>query len=142
MQERERTLREELALSQNKVSSLSSENEDLRKQQSSPTEQWNIVPKQNGVTTQPYSRASTDYDSPPTPKLSHTPMHSAPPKKEVSPPTSSTWDSMHAPKRMSYATQTLTRGRQFANTRRVAAPSPTPSVVSVAPTEGADGWWS
>ena len=128
---------------QKKLAGLSSELEELRKTRDSPLEQWNIVPKQNGVDHRPYSRASTDYDSPPTPKLAHTGLPKASGKSEVSPPpASSTWDSMHAPNRASFVAQATPRGRQFASARRVAAPSPTPSVVSVAPTEGADGWWS
>jgi len=58
------------------------------------------------------------------------------------PPQSSVWDSMHAPKlapsypRLPLATSTV---RNLSHHTQI--PSPTPSTISLAPTQGDDGWW-
>lgn len=102
----------------------------------------------------PDSRASTAYGG----SRAATPVgikSAAAPSQSVrsnTPPTSSIWDSVHAPKgidaRSRYmAAAALGNGipkkapRPGGYYSRPAAPSPTPSVVSVAPTQGADGWW-
>ncbi|KAK7064791.1 hypothetical protein R3P38DRAFT_2826409 [Favolaschia claudopus] len=110
----------------------------------------------NGAVQRPESRASTVYPSRP-----------ASPARSVTPPGPSVWDSMHAPRGPVNGTSAsmhaptahtptpASRYPALGNKRRpppqayprypqgqVAPPSPTPSVVSLAPTQGADGWWS
>jgi hypothetical protein len=66
-------------------------------------------------------------------------------------------DSIHAPKNQSSARDTIhapqkrypnygyanpAESRNQSHYQRPSAPSPTPSTVSAAPTEGPDGWWS
>ena len=81
------------------------------------------------------SRASTNYNEPQTPRLNGRALNSSPD------PATSTWDSMHAPKGYYAAGPTTPRiGRGLPN--RMNAVSPSPSVVSVAPTVGEDGWYS
>lgn len=67
------------------------------------------------------------------------------------PPTSSVWDSMHAPQSMHAAQITHTPRYSYLgpstpkarhSSYRSQIPSPTPSTVSLAPTQGDDGWWS
>ena len=146
-----------------KISDLSSELEEERKVSRAASSQWVMVgQKQNNVVQRPSSRASTAYDDPepPTPKLngralpaatSAKPAVSARASAVVSPePASSTWDSMHAPRGIKtsvYAPRTMPstptpRGHRASVNVRNRAASPTPSVVSVAPTQGEDGWWS
>ncbi|KAJ7171787.1 hypothetical protein C8R43DRAFT_979410 [Mycena crocata] len=115
----------------------------------------------NGSTRRPDSRASTVYPSrPPSPSA-----------RSVSPPHPSVWDSMHAPRGPPNGAHNTTgasmhapvvhtptptsRYSSLGNKRRpptqsyshypqgrAAPPSPTPSTVSLAPTQGPDGWWS
>jgi hypothetical protein len=103
----------------------------------------------------PDSRASTVFVSraatPVQGKRTGTPMTQNGARSST-PPTSSIWDSMHAPKgvdpRQRYmAAAGLGNGVPRSSPRpggyygRPPIASPTPSVVSVAPTQGADGWW-
>ncbi|KAJ7356656.1 hypothetical protein DFH08DRAFT_735599 [Mycena albidolilacea] len=107
----------------------------------------------NGATRRPDSRASTVYPSRP----------SSPSARSVTPPGPSVWDSMHAPRGPTNgtassmhapATHTPTPSSRYpglGNKRRPpsqahprysqAPPSPTPSTVSLVPTQGPDGWW-
>ncbi|KAJ7717531.1 hypothetical protein DFH07DRAFT_1068200 [Mycena maculata] len=110
----------------------------------------------NGSTNRPSSRASTVYPSRP----------SSPSARSVTPPGPSVWDSMHAPRRppngvhnsstasmqtpvphtptpaSRYSSQGNKRPPSQAYSRySQAPPSPTPSTVSLAPTQGPDGWW-
>lgn len=112
----------------------------------------------NGSAHRPDSRVSTVYPSRP----------SSPSARSVTPPGPSVWDSMHAPRgpngthnstaaSMHAPVQTPTPASRYStlgNKRRppaqayarysqarAAPPSPTPSTVSLAPTQGADGWW-
>ncbi|KAJ6569529.1 hypothetical protein B0H19DRAFT_1373665 [Mycena capillaripes] len=114
--------------------------------------------KTNGSTHRPDSRASTVYPSRP----------SSPSARSVTPPGPSVWDSMHAPRgpngahnstaaSMHAPVHTPTPASRYptlGNKRRppsqayprypqaqAAPPSPTPSTVSLAPTQGLDGWW-
>ncbi|KAJ7294054.1 hypothetical protein C8J57DRAFT_1445011 [Mycena rebaudengoi] len=114
----------------------------------------------NGSVHRPTSRASTVYPSrPPSPSA-----------RSVTPPGPSVWDSMHAPRGPNGAhnssaasmhapsMHTPTPASRYPNARRppqqaqqthswysqsraAAPPSPTPSTVSLAPTQGPDGWW-
>ncbi|KAJ6498016.1 hypothetical protein C8R47DRAFT_1184244 [Mycena vitilis] len=114
----------------------------------------------NGAARRPSSRASTVYPSRP----------SSPSARSVTPPGPSVWDSMHAPRGPPNGTHNSTAASMHApvhtptpasrypaalgNKRRppsqahsrypqarAAPPSPTPSTVSLAPTQGPDGWW-
>ncbi|KAJ7451127.1 hypothetical protein FB451DRAFT_1284789 [Mycena latifolia] len=113
----------------------------------------------NGSTRRPDSRASTVYPSrPPSPSA-----------RSITPPGPSVWDSMHAPRgpngthnstaasMHAPAAHTPTPASRYSGLgdkrrppsqaypryphARAAPPSPTPSTVSLAPTEGPDGWW-
>jgi hypothetical protein len=101
---------------------------------------------QNGNTLsppRPDSRASTAYGV----SRSGTPVTRVKGSsiRSNTPPTSSVWDSMHAPQSM-YTPQHLHHGPTTPKARhssyRSRLPSPTPSTVSVTPTQGNDGWWS
>lgn len=113
----------------------------------------------NGSTRRPDSRTSTVYPSrPPSPSA-----------RSVTPPGPSVWDSMHAPRgpngthnstaasMHAPALHTPTPASRYSSLgdkrrppaqaysrysqARAAPPSPTPSTVSLAPTQGPDGWW-
>jgi len=61
------------------------------------------------------------------------------------PPTSSVWDSMHAPQSMytsRYPHPGLATPKARHSNHHFRMPSPTPSTISVTPTQGDDGWWS
>lgn len=103
----------------------------------------------------PDSRASTIHD-----RRSVTPQRrvqsQASSGRSDTPPQKSVWDSMHAPTNANDAYQRPApaksmRGRytdvgpitpKAPRGYRLATPSPTPSTVSLAPTQGSDGWWS
>ena len=108
----------------------------------------------NGVGPRPDSRARTVYNMrSPTPSQHPRPISQAS-FNSGTPPSGSVWDSMHAPgqpyptpstqlKKYPYLGLSTPRGQYNThNYHRPAAPSPTPSVVSVTPTQGEDGWWS
>ncbi|KAJ7480041.1 hypothetical protein B0H11DRAFT_2157981 [Mycena galericulata] len=115
----------------------------------------------NGGANRPSSRASTVYPSrPPSPSA-----------RSITPPGPSVWDSMHAPRKppngvhnssaasmhapVAHTPTPASRYSSLGNKRLppsqaysrypqvpAAPPSPTPSTVSLAPTQGPDGWWS
>ncbi|KAI0043626.1 hypothetical protein FA95DRAFT_1563095 [Auriscalpium vulgare] len=92
----------------------------------------------------PDSRASTIYPSrAATPTAANGRSLS---RRTNTPPQTSVWDSMHAPKQQPRYPH-LGPGAPRAHPRGVPAyarpsiPSPTMSVVSLAPTQGDDGWW-
>ena len=92
--------------------------------------------------SRPASRASTAFAGPTTPKLNGKMMPPTPSIGATSPrQKSSTWDSMHAPSNFSNTVLMTPKSRRPPD-YRMAAASPTPSVVSLAPTQGDDGWWS
>jgi len=91
----------------------------------------------------PDSRASTAYgvsrSGTPVARVNGTSIRSN------TPPTSSVWDSMHAPHsthaaRYPHLGPTTPKARHSSYRSRI--PSPTPSTVSLTPTQGDDGWWS
>ncbi|KAI5120547.1 hypothetical protein M0805_000275 [Coniferiporia weirii] len=133
--DRERKLEEEIASLKSKISDLSSELQEERK----------ISRAVSGLTAQarPSSRASTAYEAPepPTPRVNGKTLVPPPRSMIVSPPpVTSTWDSMHAPSRhSSFGMPSTPRPHRSMQYR---PPSPTPSTVSLAPTQGDDGWWS
>ena len=97
----------------------------------------------------PDSRASTIYNQSRagTPKAQHNGTTND--VRAVTPPQPSVRDSIHAPWRASSSLATpvtpktrYTAAPQFRRNGSFRAPSPSPSVVSAAPTLGDDGWWS
>ena len=103
-------------------------------------ENWRRESYMSGNVSRPASRASTAFGVPITPKLNGKIM---PPTPSIAPTSprqkSSTWDSMHAPTKISNTLLMTPKGRRPPDYR---VSSPTPSVVSLAPTQGDDGWWS
>jgi len=108
----------------------------------------------NGATTRPHSRASTIYDMrSPTPNQRPASQESF--NSGTPPSSASVWNSMHAP-RQPYPTPgwssnqskkypylpSTPQGQHVQQYSRPAAPSPTPSTVSIALTQGKDGWYS
>jgi len=57
------------------------------------------------------------------------------------PPQSSVWDSMHAP-RVAPRYSHLGPAKARNPSHHAQIPSPTPSTVSLTPTQGDDGWWT
>ncbi|KAM6497876.1 hypothetical protein JOM56_005824 [Amanita muscaria] len=107
----------------------------------------------NDAAIRPQSRTSTIYDlGSPTP--SQRPVSQA--SFNSGTPPGSVWDSMHAPrqayptpswssnlKKYPYLGPSTPRGQHHPqHYSRPAVPSPTPSTVSLTPTQGEDGWWS
>jgi len=116
--------------------------------------------------TRPDSRASTIYD--PRGNTSRVSSYSSVRNYASPQPETSVWDSMHAPSSTTPPTQNgssrwapppassrypvnnfvpstpkaAVRRPTYNNSYQRGAPSPTPSTVSVAPTQGDDGWWS
>ena len=121
----------------------------------------NIINGNTHPLPRPDSRTSTIYDDrSATPQLRT--QSRASNSRSDTPPQPSVWDSMHAPtntndtyKRPAVKSMSVSKGR-YPNltpttpkaTRRPphyhspTIPSPTPSTVSLAPTQGDDGWWS
>jgi len=91
-----------------------------------------------GITTNGHSRPDSLIDS-----RTGTPILETNGRVSIIP--SSVWDSMHAPSDRNGASsgyQIPTTPRAHSKFFRPSIPSPTPSNVSLAPTEGEDGWWS
>ncbi|KAJ7630423.1 hypothetical protein FB45DRAFT_1150649 [Roridomyces roridus] len=157
--DRDNKLRDQIVALEAKANQLQVELD--RSRAKTPTKAVPVTPSpyRNGGASRPDSRASTVYPSrPPSPARSATP------------PGPSVWDSMHAPRpngvhnangrsmHAPVATPTpASRYSGLSNNRAppsrgysryptgpvaVAPPSPTPSTVSLAPTQGPDGWWS
>lgn len=106
--------------------------------------------------TRPDSRASAVYDARGAAASRRVPSY-ATPRNVVSPsaPAASVWDSMHAPIAKSqwtipssnappsrYDVPSTPKASPAVLRNSHRAPSPTPSSVSNAPTQGEDGWWS
>ncbi|VDB86823.1 unnamed protein product [Peniophora sp. CBMAI 1063] len=149
-QNRESKLRDQVASLESDVARL--RGEITRLQAETAQERAKAKAAASQPPPRPDSRASTAYGG----SRAATPVGvksvAAPSARSNTPPTSSIWDSIHAPKgidaRSRYmAAAALGNGipkkapRPGGYYSRPAAPSPTPSVVSVAPTQGADGWW-
>lgn len=153
-QDRERKLEEEIASLKTQLSEAKSELEEERKVSHAAVASStnpNINGNSNG-NARPSSRASTICDAaaePTTPRMNGHGFNghggkSVPVSRSRSPVITSTWDSMHAPKRPGYVKTPLRgRGRQQPVTGyKMRGASPAPSVASLAPTQGEDGWWS
>lgn len=96
----------------------------------------------NGLPSRSSSRASTAYGAANVQHTNGQRTSSRSPSIVAS--MTSTWDSMHAPAKSSPPEPTTpkARTRGYTPSHRSKVPSPSPSVVSLAPTEGEDGWWS
>ena len=152
MQDRQNKLRDQIAALEAQLARVQAEADRAKKPQSNGVAQP-VARYQNGKSSayahpppRPDSRASTVYNEPRagTPKAQHNGTTND--VRVVTPPQPSVRDSIHAPWRQgsSLATPVTPKSRytapQFRSSFR--APSPSPSVVSAAPTLGDDGWWS
>lgn len=169
-QDRENNLSSQIATLESSVSRLQAE---LEKAKAMPSRPEPVAVYQNGHGTsppRPDSRASTAFGGSPGPwDRAGTPVariNGNSSARSDTPPTSSVWDSMHAPKtaresihapkakprepihapkavprpRYPHLGPAATKSRSPSYMQRAA--SPTPSTVSAAPTQGDDGWWS
>lgn len=130
--DRENKLREQVSSLEAQVARLQGELE--KASMPAPLTVRNV---QNG-TARPSSRASTVYG----PSRSATPVAvNGRGAGAMSPPQTSVWDSIHAPRPYRNGGPMAAKAKPSAYYRRQ-IPSPTPSTVSAAPTLGEDGWWS
>lgn len=143
LQKRESKLRDQVASLEEKVTRLKAEVDKAKEDAKTAKMSVNSPPR-------PDSRASTVYPSraaTPTAPPNGRPVSRAPTNRTNTPPTTTVWDSMHAPKaaqapRYPHLSYNAHKQRSAHSYYRQAAASPTPSVVSVTPTQGEDGWWS
>ncbi|TDL28968.1 hypothetical protein BD410DRAFT_781527 [Rickenella mellea] len=127
VKDRERNLLEEKSALESRIAKLTADLEHAKR---------SGYTNGHDSTLRSSSRASPAYGA--TPRLTNGKPLSRPVSIAPSSPPSSTWDSMHAPS----GGRTTPKPWQSSGYNRARAPSPTPSTVSVTPTEGADGWWS
>ncbi|KAG6849794.1 hypothetical protein H0H93_005044 [Arthromyces matolae] len=148
-------LREQISLLENKTVRLQSELDQANAIKAPvPQPYRNITNGKTHPPPRPDSRTSTVYiDRSTTPQQKNKAPSTV---RSITPPVPTVWDSMHAPKTdvYKYATPTKSAPRnrypnnghtlrpQASTFRPTAPPSPTPSTVSLAPTQGEDGWWS
>ncbi|KAG5638183.1 hypothetical protein H0H81_001385 [Sphagnurus paluster] len=163
-------LREQITLLESKCTRLQYELEQAKTVKASAPQPYRNITNGNHPPARPDSRASTIYDNraaTPQRRVQHS--HTASTARSSTPPQPSVWDSMHAPTtdahkyttpigtsssmhaprsrypnlgRTSTPTAAPKVRRPPPQAYRAAAPSPTPSTVSLAPTQGDDGWWS
>ena len=147
-QDRQNKLRDQIASLDGQVTRLQAELDKAKKTTatSAPTVLQPTARYQNGKThppPRPDSRASTIYNHSRagTPKAQYNGTTND--VRVVTPPQPSVRDSIHAPWRQSTLQPPVTpKSRYPSQYKTFRAPSPTPSVVSAAPTLGDDGWWS
>ncbi|KAI1785421.1 hypothetical protein LXA43DRAFT_899881 [Ganoderma leucocontextum] len=145
--DRQNKLRDQIASLEGQVTRLQAEVDKAKKAASSTTSVLQpVVRYQNGKThppPRPDSRASTVYNHSRagTPKAQYNGTTND--VRAATPPQASVRDSIHAPWRQPTLTVPVTpKSRYPSQYKNFRAPSPTPSVVSAAPTLGDDGWWS
>jgi hypothetical protein len=150
-QDRESKLRDQVATLEQRLARMQVEVDEAKKTSALATPKMSNG-KANGTvlrTPRPESRSSTIYSQNhiKTPTTNGRPASPASTVRTATPPAyqPSVRDSMHAPKRypsnLGIVTPQARRPHLAAYYQR-SAPSPTPSVVSNAPTLGEDGWWS
>jgi len=163
-QDRENKLREHVAALEAKCVRLQNELEKAAKMPASPSP----FRPYNGIPSRPDSRASTVFGDSSNRRLSSLASNRSVVASTTQPPSSSqpsVWDSMHAPSNPvngqnkwnsvsasvqappasrypNHGASTPKPHRTTYNSYQRGAPSPTPSVVSVTPTQGEDGWWA
>jgi len=145
----ENKLREQISVLEGRVRNLHSEVERLKAVPKPSTYTPNRPPV-NGVKahypSRPGSRASTINGGSPFGNKQNRISSQASIRSNT--PEPSVWDSIHAPKPGRYPNlgpTSVTSGARHSvasSYYRAQAPSPTPSTVSVTPTQGDDGWWS
>jgi len=165
-QDRESKVREQIAALEAKCLRLQNELEKANNAAKLVASSTPFRPH-NGVLhpPRPDSRASTVYDASANRRIPPAGSSQTVPSKFSSSPQPSVWDSMHAPSTNGHhqnsqnkwdsnrmhspsgrypdvASSTPKPRRQAYNQYQRGAPSPTPSVVSAAPTMREDGWWS
>ncbi|PIL29954.1 hypothetical protein GSI_07865 [Ganoderma sinense ZZ0214-1] len=145
--DRQNKLRDQIASLEGQVTRLQAEVDKAKKGVSTTANVLQPAARyQNGKMhppPRPDSRASTVYNHSRagTPKAQYNGTTND--VRVVTPPQPSVRDSIHAPWRQStLATPVTPKSRYPSQYKNFRAPSPTPSVVSVAPTLGEDGWWS
>ncbi|EJF58554.1 hypothetical protein DICSQDRAFT_149052 [Dichomitus squalens LYAD-421 SS1] len=146
--DRQNKLRDQIASLDGQVTRLQAELDKAKKANTTtaPTVLQPTARYQNGKThppPRPDSRASTVYNQSRagTPKAQYNGTTND--VRVVTPPQASVRDSIHAPWRQSTLQPPVTpKSRYPSHYKNFRAPSPTPSVVSAAPTLGDDGWWS
>jgi hypothetical protein len=144
VQDRENKLKDQVAAMEGQLAQLKVA---MQQQQPAFTTPAKRSTMRNGTHNSSYAGAPNGRAVSPTstaygPSRSTTPVGNSP---AVAGPQPSVWDSMHAPKTGGYpASLAPGSGRrpQPMHAPSYRAASPAASVVSVAPTEGADGWWS
>ncbi|KAF8350283.1 hypothetical protein F5887DRAFT_1270081 [Amanita rubescens] len=157
--DREVKLRDHIAALEAKVARIQIELEQAKTPKLSQAAAITVAPSPfraitNGGGAQSDSRARAVYNMrSPTPNPHPRPISQSS-FNSATPPSGTVWDSMHAPrqpyptpsthlKKYPYLGPSSPRGQYNThNYHRPAAPSPTPSVVSVTPTQREDGWWS
>jgi len=137
--DRENKLRDQLAILESRIARLQAE-----VQNSNVASAQSIGKHRKPDTTKiqspprPDSRASTvfseDRAGTPLGRLNGSQL-----VRSDTPPQSSVWDSMHAPKRYPNLGPVAPEATHPQSYYR--SPSPTPSTVSITPTQGDDGWW-
>ncbi|KAG5646905.1 hypothetical protein DXG03_001981 [Asterophora parasitica] len=159
-QDQQNKLREQTSLLEAKVTLLQNELKQAKSFKAPAAQPYrNITNGNSHPLPRPDSRASTIYEN-----RASTPQRlNASAARSDTPPQASVWDSMHAPTTDAYKYTpalapkssihaprgrypnlgpTTPNGRRPQQPYRPIAPSPTPSTVSLAPTQGDDGWWS
>ncbi|KAF8060923.1 hypothetical protein FPV67DRAFT_1673756 [Lyophyllum atratum] len=160
-QDSQHKLGEQVSLLESKVTRLQFELEQAKTVKApAPQPYRNITNGNAHPLPRPDSRASTIYDNRvATPQRRMQSQAST--ARSDTPPSASVWDSMHAPTTDKYKYPAPTTNVHAPRSRypdlgpttpkarrpqqqpwRAMAPSPTPSTVSLAPTQGDDGWWS
>ncbi|KAF5377169.1 hypothetical protein D9615_006437 [Tricholomella constricta] len=160
-QDQQNKLREQISLLEAKVTRLQHELQQTKTSKVPPQPYRNITNGNAHPLPRPDSRASTIYDNRASTPQRRLQSHASTARSNT-PPQASVWDSMHAPTTdaYKYATPTPTssihaprsrypnlgpttpKARRPQQSYRPVAPSPTPSTVSLTPTQGDDGWWS
>jgi hypothetical protein len=150
--DREKKLADEASSLRTQLNTMLADLETLKKNaasQSATKSRWAPpTSSQNGYDSRPESRISiTSYPSRAStatpvrqsayPSLNNKPV-SDPPVSDTGSQPVAVWASMHAPRNAAAPTTPRARPR---TTYKPSIPSPTPSTVSLAPTQNDDGWW-
>ncbi|KAH7926206.1 hypothetical protein BV22DRAFT_1063463 [Leucogyrophana mollusca] len=147
VKDRENKLRDQVVSLEAQVARLETE---LAKAKSTPAVSKGVkygqpLSTKNQSPPRPDSRASTVFGG----DRARTPvgrMNGSQPARSDTPPQSSVWDSMHAPPKqypnLGPAQYTRPLVRRPISQYRPAVASPTPSTVSLTPTQDEEGWWS
>ena len=157
-------MRDQMSALESKVRNLQTELLEA-KTSKAPIPNRNITNGNSHPPPRPDSRASTIYDGRSITPNRRISTYSTTSGRTNTPPQASVWQSMHAPTDTNIVSKHVTPSASIhapksrypplgpstpkvrrpaypSSYNRAAAPSPTPSTVSAAPTQGEDGWWS